>query len=138
MIETDTIFKDSGFDCDHCGGEILKRIDRETGQPDTICYQCRECGCQWALGGDPLRVGSGTYCRAAQKEKERSLEPEPLSFDLEEWAGMLSKSVWILVAIVAGVILLVFGGGIIFRYLLPVLIIGVAAFLLIRYARNRL
>ncbi len=66
MIETNTKWKDSGFDCDHCGGEILERTDRETGQADFICYQCRECGCQWTLSGDVLRVGSGTHCKAAQ------------------------------------------------------------------------
>ena len=69
MIKTSTDWEDSGFDCDHCGGEILKRTDHETGRADFISYQCAKCGCQWAEGGDVLRIGHGAYCRSAQRRR---------------------------------------------------------------------
>ncbi|MDX1413729.1 MAG: hypothetical protein R3293_06030 [Candidatus Promineifilaceae bacterium] len=142
MIETDTVWKDSGFDCDHCGGEILKRTDRETGQADFVCYQCRECGCQWTLNGDVLRIGSGQFCKAAQTQRERQRQDEPGSLpdilvNVDQWAGLLSKSLWVLLALIAGVILLRFGGGVVARYLLPIVVIGVAAFLLVRYGKTQ-
>lgn len=140
MIETSTDWEDSGFDCDHCGGEILKRIDHETGRPDQISYQCAECGCQWAIGGDILRVGNGTYCMAAQRQRNKQQEPTKLPelpADLNEWAGLLSKSLWILIAVIAGVILLRFGGAMVVRLLLPVAVIGVGAYFLVRYGRTQ-
>ena len=33
-IETITLWEDAGYDCDHCGGRILRRTDRETGLRD--------------------------------------------------------------------------------------------------------
>ena len=140
MIDTDTTWKDSGFDCDHCGGEILERTDRETGQADFICYQCRECGCQWTVGGDVLRIGSGTHCKSAQRERQRQNEPNPLSeipIDLNYWAGLLSRSLWILLALIAGAILLRFGGGVVVRYLLPLVVIGGVGYFLVRYGKTK-
>jgi len=138
MIETSTDWEDSGFDCEHCGGEILKRIDHETGLPDMISYQCAECGCQWAVGGDLLRVGKGTYCKAAQRQRDAQQEtsnmPE-LPVDLNQWAGLLSKSLWILLAVIAAVILLRFGGAIVLRLLLPFAVVAVGAYFLVRYGR---
>ena len=140
MIETSTDWEDSGFDCDHCGGEILKRTDHETGRPDFISYQCAECGCQWAIGGDVLRIGKGTYCQAAQrariKEQESSSFPE-LPVDLEQWTSVLSKSLWILLALIAAVLLMRFGGAVAIRLLLPFIVVGVAAFFLVRYGRTQ-
>jgi len=139
-IKTSTDWEDSGFDCDHCGGEILKRVDHETGLPDAISYQCGECGCQWATGGDVLRIGKGTYCRAAQRERQRQHEPTGLPeipVDINEWAGWLSKSLWILLALIAAVILLRFGGVIILRLLLPIAVVAVGAYLLVRYGRTQ-
>ena len=140
MIETDTIWKDSGFDCDHCGGEILERTDRETGQADFVCYQCRECGCQWTLGGDVLRVGTGQFCKAAQRERQSHEEaaglPDLLD-DVNQWAGLLSKSLWVLLALIAGVVLLRFGGAVVARYLLPLVVIGAGAYFLVRYGKTQ-
>ncbi len=133
MIETETTWKDSGFDCDHCGGEILKRTDRETGRPDISCYQCKECGCQWSMDGDLERVGGGPYCKAAARE-----QGETAAVDmgrLADWVNKLSKNLWILLAVVAGIVLLRFGGGIVIRYVLPLVIIGVGGYFLVRYGR---
>jgi predicted RNA-binding Zn-ribbon protein involved in translation (DUF1610 family) len=138
MIETSTDWEDSGFDCDHCGGEIFKRIDHETGRADHVSYQCGECGCQWALGGDVLRIGEGTYCRAAARARHQPNEPVGLPdipVDFGQWSGLLSKSLWILLALVAAVILLRFGGAIVMRLLLPFALVGVGAYLLVRYGR---
>jgi len=140
MIDTSTIWKDSGFDCDHCGGEILERTDQESGQADFVCFQCRECGCQWTVGGDVLRIGSGTHCKAAQRERQKQNEPGPLSdipVDLNHWAGLLSRSLWVLLALIGGAILLRFGGGVVLRYLLPLIIIGGVGYFLIRYGKTQ-
>lgn len=135
MIETNTTWEDSGFDCEHCGGEILKRTDKETGLPDHICYQCRECGCQWDLEGEIIRIGTGEYCRAAARQNA----PEA-GFDMGEvadWANKLSKNLWILLAIIGGVLLLRFGGAIVVRYVLPLILLGIAAYVLVRYGRKQ-
>lgn len=140
MIKTSTDWEDSGFDCDHCGGEILKRIDHETGRPDYVSYQCAACGCQWAVGGDVLRIGDGKYCRSAQRRRMRQQEAPGspnIPFDLRQWAGLLSKSLWILLAIIAAVILLRFGGAIVFRLILPLAVIAIAAYFLVRYGRTQ-
>lgn len=135
MIETHTTWEDSGFDCEHCGGEILKRTDHETGLPDHTCYQCRECGCQWSLNGDLERVGSGTYCKAAAREQgeESGIDVG----ELTDWVNKLSKNLWILLAIIAGVILMRFGGAIVLRYVAPVVLLGVGAYFLLRYGRTQ-
>jgi hypothetical protein len=136
MIETRTTWKDSGFDCDHCGGEIYERTDHETGRPDQVCFQCRACGCQWSPDGDVLRIGDGPYCKAAARRRM----PESSEFDvgdLTNWANKLSKNLWILLAVIAGAILLRFGGGIVVRYLLPVILLGGAAYVLLHYGRKQ-
>lgn len=68
MFDTKTTWKDSGYDCDHCGGEVLKRTARQAGQPEQISYQCRLCGCQWSSDGDLLRVGTKQRCRLAWRQ----------------------------------------------------------------------
>ena len=138
MIETSTDWEDSGFDCDHCGGEILKRIDYETNRPDRISFQCAECGCQWAIGGDILRIGTGTNCAAAQRQRHKEQETSNLPnipVDLNQWTGLLSKSLWILLAVIAAVILLRFGGAIVIRLILPIAVVAVGVYLLVRYGR---
>ncbi|MFN2135299.1 MAG: hypothetical protein ACK2UK_05050 [Candidatus Promineifilaceae bacterium] len=135
MIQTDTTWEDTGFDCLHCGGELLKRTDRETGLPDQVCYQCRECGCQWSLDGDIIRIGTGEYCKAAARRETSSSTPD--MSDLADWAGMLSRSLWILLAIIAGFFLLRFGGGLVVRYVLPLIGLGIGAYVLLRYGRKQ-
>ncbi len=134
MIETNTKWEDSGFDCDHCGGEILKRTDRESGRPDFVCFQCRECGCQWNLDGRVHRVGSEPQCKKAARERSGGVG---LPDFISEWWDVLSRRLWILAAIVAGVFLLRFGGGVVIRYLLPLVLIGAAVYVLARYGRTQ-
>lgn len=130
MIKTHTSWKDSGYDCDHCGGEILLRTDRETGQPDRRCYQCQRCGCQWAENGDPLRVGTGPNCKAAQARRGGEALPPARQ--------ALSRRLWILLALVAGAALLRFGGVMMLRFLLPVLFLALIVFVVVRYGRQQL
>lgn len=140
MIETSTDWQDSGFDCDHCGGEILKRIDHETGRPDFVSYQCASCGCQWLEGGDVLRIGTGTYCGAAQRRRMRQQEVPDASkipVDLNQLSRLLSKSLWILLAVVAAVILLRFGGSVVLRLILPFAVITIGGYFLVRYGRTQ-
>lgn len=127
VIETQTTWTDSGFDCDHCGGRIFRRIDSETGRPDVQCYQCEQCGCQWTLDNQPLRVGKLRACRAAQRR--RSILGET---DTERYAR------WFVIGIVAiaGLFVLRFAGPFVLRFLLPVLIIGVVVYFGVRYLRQ--
>ena len=110
MIETKTTWKDSGYDCDHCGGQILERTDQETGQPAQVCYQCQMCGCQWELSGDILRVGNMTSCRRAIKNQE-AVQVNPVHLRLVIVIGAL---------ILFG--LVYFGGLVAVRYLIPMAI----------------
>lgn len=128
MIETGTTWDDTGFDCDHCGGRILQRTDRETGRPDFSCYQCEACGCQWSLDNKPIRTGRKAACRRAQRAREEQSTPAEDNY-----------SKWILVGFVvlAALFLLRFGGGVAVRILLPLIVVGVAAFFLIRYGRQQ-
>lgn len=133
MIETETIWEDSGFDCSHCGGVILKRIDRETGLPDRVLFQCRECSCQWDLEGQLARVGTGPYCKAAVSAPQTEFDVG----NITDWIGLLSRNLWILLAIIAGVILLRFGGGMVARYLLPAVAVGIGVYALVRYGQKQ-
>lgn len=110
MIETKTTWKDSGYDCDHCGGQILKRSDHEAGHPAQICYQCQVCGCQWELSGDILRVGHLTVCYRALKS-QATTPVNPGRF----WLAFV-----IVILVLLGVIY--FGGLVAVRYVIPIAI----------------
>ena len=127
MIKTQTTWIDSGFDCDHCGGRLFRRIDSETGRPDTQCYQCEQCGCQWTLDNQVLRVGTLHSCRTAQRKRAIGG-----ATDTDQFAR------WIVVGIVgmAGLFALRFAGPFVLRYLLPVVVIGVVTYLFLRYVRQ--
>ena len=114
MIETKTTWNDSGYDCDHCGGQIFERTNQETGQPPQVCYQCQVCGCQWQLNGDVLRIGNMNSCRRAQRARVKSEEHPPVN------------PAQMRLAVVAGILVLLviiyFGGLVAIRFLIPVAI----------------
>lgn len=130
MIETETIWEDSGFDCDHCGGVIAKRIDRESGQPDRTCLQCKQCGCQWTLAGNVERVGNGPDCQAAQRDREAA--PARIT---------LSRPIWIAIGIIAFFVLLRFGGFsllfVLLRFLVPLALVGLVLYFIARHGREQ-
>ena len=129
-IETSTTWDDAGYDCDHCGGRILRRTDRETGLRDRTCYQCEQCSCQWTLTRQPLRVGTTAACRAAQRQRAAEAEEGGAPY----WR-------WLVVALGAVVLLGLarFGGGALLRGLLPVVLVGLSAVAVWYIARrNRL
>ncbi|WP_420643251.1 hypothetical protein [Candidatus Leptofilum sp.] len=117
MIKTETTWNDSGYDCDHCGGQILKRTDVETGQPARVCYQCQACGCQWQLSGDVMRIGNLNSCRRAQRVRAKSQVQtgiDPIKLRLIVVGTVLFLGAMVLV-----------GGLTAIRFLVP---IGLAAF----------
>jgi hypothetical protein len=117
MIETKTTWKDSGYDCDHCGGQIFERTDRETDQPARVCYQCQACGCQWRLSGDVLRIGNMNSCRRAQRVRVKSQNYERYS------TTQLRVAFGGMVLLLLGIIY--WGGLLAIRFLIPV---GIALF----------
>lgn len=120
VIEPQTTYTDSGFDCDHCGGRILHRIDSEADGADSHCYECESCGCQWTLKNQPLKVGRFRQCRSAQDERR-----------LPSVAGMDAYAWWVVIGFAGLVVLfaLRFAGPLALRFIL-LLAIGAAAVLL--------
>lgn len=127
MIETHTSWEDTGFDCDHCGGRILKRTDHESGQRDRTCYQCEKCSCQWTLAHEPLRVGTLSSCRKAQRERVA----------VSETTDPYARWVLIGLGILVTLFLLRFGGGFAVRYLFPLIVAAAGIYILIRFGRVR-
>ncbi|MCA9972065.1 MAG: hypothetical protein KC425_17695, partial [Anaerolineales bacterium] len=113
MIKTRTSWKDSGYDCDHCGGKILLRTDHETGQPKQELYQCELCGCQWALNGDVLRIGNSSSCETAQEERVAETADEE----------RLSRRFVIVLSIVAVLLIGRFGGIAALRLIIPLALV---------------
>jgi hypothetical protein len=128
MIETNTAWSETAYDCVHCGGIIMKRIDQETGQPDRVCHQCGQCGCQWSLAGELLRAGHGPQCRAYKQEVESSEWPEIMG-KLPQWP----RSPWVYVALAVFIFLLLTRAGIIailIRVSLPLLVVALIVWLI--------
>ena len=127
MIETQTTYTDSGFDCDHCGGRVLRRIESATGRPDSQCYECETCSCQWTLENQPLSIGTLTKCQTAQKKRAIAG-----ATDLDQYSR------WILLGFVGLAVLFIFrfAGSFFFEYLLPIVVITALAYLGIRYLRQ--
>lgn len=126
-IETSTTWEDAGYDCDHCGGRILRRTDRETGLRDRSCFQCEQCSCQWTLERRPLRVGKTPACRAAQRERAAESETSRAPY-----------SHWLLIALGVVVLfgLLRFGGGVVLRAALPSLLLAAVVVAVLYYGRR--
>ena len=113
-IETSTTWEDAGYDCDHCGGRILRRTDRETGLRDRVCFQCEQCSCQWTLERRPLRVGKTAACRAAQRG--RAAEAEAVGPPYARWL-LIALGVVVVLGLAR------FGGGALLRVALPLLLL---------------
>lgn len=125
MIDTKTTWEDSGYDCQFCGVQILKRTDIETGQPAKTCFQ-GERGCQWSLDGELIRVGHHPACRKAQKRQNTS---DP-SWDIPRW-------VWIVVGVFFLFTTWRFGGFVALRYMVPVVLVVLAVTFGFKYGRQQ-
>ncbi|NJN55637.1 MAG: hypothetical protein HC804_13330 [Anaerolineae bacterium] len=126
-IDTQTSWKDSGYDCDHCGGQVWQRMDQETGRPTQTCLQCEECGCQWSLKGVVQRVGNRDVCRQAQREREAVGEnhyPIPPALMLGTGALVL-------------LLLVLVGGLTAVRFLIPMAIAIFVGWAVVRYVLDR-
>ncbi|MCB8943270.1 MAG: hypothetical protein H6658_05905 [Ardenticatenaceae bacterium] len=101
MTRQDVTWEDSGFDCDHCGGEILKRSHRTIPEKEQY-FQCSQCGCRWSIEGEVLRVGDGPFCQNTGYQRQ-SLPAD--------------KRLWWLAAGVGLLLAFWFGGTAIFSFL---------------------
>lgn len=117
MIETRTSWEDSGYDCDHCGGQIFRRTDYETGQSPRVCYQCRACGCQWTMDGETLRIGRKAVCKVAHRRQARSVPDS--SMNIPSWVWGILVVVFLLAAVR-------FGGLAALRFLVPLVLAALA------------
>lgn len=128
MIETKTDWDDSGFDCDHCGGEVSRRTDRETGLPDKVCFQCMQCGCQWTAAGSVQRVGHGRHCAKAARERAGT---SPLTY-------LQSPPMMALIGVILLLVLIRLGGFGALRLLIPLALIGYVAYRVHQYGQERM
>lgn len=125
MIDTSTTWEDSGYDCQHCGAQIMKRTDYETGHPAQSCYQ-GERGCQWSLDGELIRVGNHPDCRRAQRRGSGPVE----RYFIPLWVWGVTGGLFLLVA-------LRFGGFAALRFLVPAVLTLVALFYAYRVGKQQ-
>lgn len=132
--EEKTNLEDSGFDCDHCGGEILISRALTTGRPLLGYYLCKNCGCEWTLKGDVIHIGTGQDCKASQRKRMGggALHLPQLS-DISIW----QRAALIIGGLILFLVLLRFGGLMLFRLLLPLLVIGLLIYLVFKLGREQ-
>ena len=126
--------EDSGYDCDHCGGEILLNRAVSSGRPVVGYYVCQRCGCEWTLKGDVQHIGTGRDCKSAQRKR--------MGGDGLQIPEISEISVWRRVAIfIGGIVLLLimlrFGGLLLLRFLIPLLVIIVLMYFVFKLGREQ-
>ena len=132
--EEKTNLEDSGFDCDHCGGELRINRVKTAGRPAQGYYLCQRCGCEWTLKGDVIHIGTGNDCKAAQRKRMgggAGRLPELSEISTGRRAALIFGGV------VLFLVLLRFGGLMLFRLLLPLLVIGVLIYLVFKLGREQ-
>ena len=140
MSDKETLWEDSGFDCNHCGGEIHKRIDRELGHHKTTSFQCRQCQCQWSIHGALLTVGNSPTCqtevRTAVRKRPKPKQIAPAIPTIPtQWIS--PRLLAIVAAVFVGLFLLRFAGGLVFKFFFPALILGVIVYLVFRMGQQQ-
>ncbi|MBK6709104.1 MAG: hypothetical protein IPG51_02015 [Chloroflexi bacterium] len=136
MKTKEQIWLDSGYDCDHCGGEILRQKGKRPVRPQSAFYRCQTCGCEWTMQGDVVHIGTGEFCREAQS---RRLNPS--SFDSADWWTRLRQIPgWaqIIIGLLLLIVFLRFGGFMVLRLLFVPALIGLIVYLVFRYGREQL
>ncbi|MFO7683575.1 MAG: hypothetical protein R6X34_26375 [Chloroflexota bacterium] len=125
---------DSGYDCDHCGGEIYISQEKGTGRPVEGYYVCRRCGCAWTLKGAVLQIGADRECQNAQKK--RITEGTMTLPELSEMSGW-KRLLLIVGGVILFLVLLRFGGLMLFRFLLPLIVLGILGYLIYKFGREQ-
>lgn len=135
-MSKETNWVDSGYDCDHCGGEIAQLKARKAARPSHAYYRCRHCGCEWTRKGDVVRIGEGAACRPAQGQR-MSQAPPPQSW--RGWLTAVPRWARIVVAVLLLLLLLRFApvGFLLLRFLLPVALVGFIVYLVVRLGREQ-
>ena len=132
--EQKTNQEDSGYDCDHCGGEILINRELTPGRPAQGYYQCRGCGCEWTLKGDVLHIGTGQGCKRAKRDRMGGGGLQlPAISEISVWR----RAALIIGGVILFLVLLRFGGLMLFRFLLPLFVIGVLVYLVFKMGREQ-
>lgn len=126
--------EDSGYDCDHCGGEILLNRELIPGRPVHGHYLCQRCGCEWTLKGDVLHIGTGPNCKAFQRKRMGSGGLQiPEIGEISVWR----RAALIIGGVIVFLVLLRFGGLMLFRFLLPLIVIGFLIYLVFKLGREQ-
>jgi hypothetical protein len=123
MFETKSTWEDSGHDCSHCGGEVLKRTEQMPDGKTAVSLQCRDCSCQWSLDGKWVKVGNGRACQTAHRQSKG----EP---------GQLSRRLLIILGVVLLLAIARFGGIGALRYLIPLAILGAIGWTIYKVGRE--
>jgi len=135
MKAKEIVWLDSGFDCDHCGGEILRQKGKRPSRPNNVYYRCQVCGCEWTQRGDVVRIGEGEFCHEAQTRRVGPVMAEEV-----DWLTRLSRIprwLQVVIGIALFIVLLRFGGFMLFRLLLPAVLIGFVIYLIIRFGQEQ-
>lgn len=123
MTRRDIKWEDSGFDCDHCGGEILKRTHQTIPEKEQY-FQCSQCGCRWSVGGDIIRVGDSPHCQHTGYQRPS------LPQDKRIWWAVAAIGFLLLFFRFGGMAILGFGVALV-RFLIPLgilVLIGMAIY----------
>lgn len=132
--EQKTNLEDSGFDCDHCGGEILISRKITAGRPLPGYYLCNRCGCEWTLKGDVIHIGTGKDCKVSQRKRMAGAAVQlPELSEISVWR----RAALIMGGVILLLVLLRFGGLMLFRFLLPFLVIGLLIYLVFKWGRGQ-
>ena len=127
MAKQNIDWQDSGYDCEHCGGEILAGSEKTVLKQAKV-FQCNKCGCRWSSGGKLLEIGNGPFCAA-----HSSAESKPI--DKRYW--------WIGGVALVSLLFFRFGGALIFtvgasliRLLIPLGILVLIGMLVFHLGRQ--
>jgi hypothetical protein len=128
---------DSGQDCDHCGGEMLRLAAKRPLHPNDPYYRCRACGCEWTQRREIVRLGDGRHCYLAKGQR-----PKPTQSDPADWLARLRETPgWLRVTAVVLLILLALRFAafsfMLLRLAIPLAIIGLALFLVHRFGQQQ-
>ncbi len=123
MFETRTTWEDSGHDCDHCGGEVLRRTEALPNGTMDVSFQCRDCNCRWTVKGKWLQVGNGRSCQTAYRQNKSE-------------GSQYSRRLFMILGVALLLAAARFGGIGALRYLLPLAVIGLIVWTALRLGRE--